>query len=159
MRKFPPLLFLLLSFGIANAAEVRVTGVNDVSLGEWGMNDAAVNAYMDMCIYSSGNSPSGSYGVKVTSNHGAYVLKKGADQIAYTLFWEDSATLGSNSGTQLSYNSVLTARRNANTNPLSQLCLLVGNTARLYIKIAKSQLEPAKAGEYTGVINIIVSNN
>ncbi len=153
------LFMLILGFVPANAAEVRVTGVNDVSLGQWGMNDSEVNAHMDMCIYSSGNSPSGSYSVKVTSNHGAYVLKKGADQIAYTLYWEDSATLGTSSGTQLSYNALLTARRNANTNPLSQLCLLIGNTARLYLKITKPDLEAARAGLYEGVINIIVSNN
>lgn len=153
------LLCLALLAGQAKAASVRITSINDINLGSWGMLGGSVTGYMDMCVYAGSNNPAGSYSVNVSSP-GGYILTNQYNQtLAYTLAWEDSGNgnLGSNGGSALSNNVTLTGRLRANTS--SNICLLSGSTARIYVNISQAALLAAGHGHYEGEITIVVGVN
>ena len=112
---------------------------------------------MDICIYSSGNNPTGSYAITVSSA-GGYVLKKGSNALSYSLSWNDAGAGNLNDGgTPLTNNSKLSGRRNANT--LDPTCITSGANARLNIIINEADLAAAYAGTYTGTLTLMVSAN
>jgi hypothetical protein len=137
---------------------VQVSNLSDINLPTWNIGDPAVTASIDICVYSISLFASPDYGVTISSP-GGFFLKNGAQQIPYSLYWEDSGAghLGSSNGTQLLNNTKLPNRGNANT--LSVLCALglAGPTARLYVKITQADMNAALAGTYNGTITILLS--
>lgn len=135
----------------------RISGITDINLPAWSIGDPAVNASMDMCAYTT---LLGYYSVMVSSA-GGYVLTSGANQIPYTLRWDDSGAgaLGTG-GTALTNNVKLNNRQNPNYSLLSNDCSLgapSGPTARLLLNITQAAMTAAPAGVYTGTISITLS--
>ena len=133
---------------------MQISSVDDFNLPTWSLGDPAVNATMDLCIYSALSIPGG-YGVTVTSA-GGYVLKNGGNSIPYSLSWDDGGVgnLG-NSYTPLTNGVNLSGRARANI--VSPVCL-AGPNARLKLTISQSDMNAALAGTYTGTISITVSS-
>lgn len=162
MRSLFVLFILLLLIRPAHALldSVQISNLSDVNFPSWNIGDGAVNASVDVCIYSIGVLSSTDYAVTITAP-GGYILKNGTKQIPFSLFWEDSGAgnLGSSPGTQLSNNVKLGKRKNANL--LSTNCAIApsGPTARLYIKISQADMTAALAGTYNATITIMISED
>lgn len=148
------LMLVCLPLSSAQAALlVQVSSVTDVNLGNWALGDPAINAYLDLCVYST---LSADYAVKVTKA-GGYNLTGTGGSIPFSLSWDDGGigNLGVSSS-PLTNNVKLTGRAHAYM--VSPVCI-AGPSARLNINITQAAMQAALSGNYSGTIDIIVSAN
>jgi hypothetical protein len=146
----------LMAAGDASAILLyRVSGITDLNLPTWNMGNPGITASIDLCAHTS---VAGPYSVSVSSV-GGYVLKNGAQSIAYALRWEDSGAgnLGSSSG--VANGVALSNRQHANSSLLASDCSVgspAGPTARLYLDIPQATMNAALAGTYSGTLVILI---
>lgn len=137
----------------AGAAEkARITGLADVNFGQIaGTVDRAVG--QSLCVYST--SPAGAYAVTATGNGsgGTFALSSGAAELPYDVLWADSPN--QSSGTVLSSGTP----RGGFTSSASQHFCNSGpsSTATLTIVIRSAELGSARAGSYSGTLQITIT--
>lgn len=140
-------------FSAQAAILALITNVTDLTIPNWSLGDPAVNAHIDLCVYST---VTADYGVKVNQT-GGYNLKNGTASIPYSLSWDDGGVgnLGL-SATSLTNNVRIGNRQRANL--VSPVCL-TGPNARLNLDITQAAMQAAMSGSYSASIDIIVSAN
>ncbi len=136
---------------------MELTGLSDITVSAWSIGDPAIKATMDVCVYSSLNTPAGGYGITVTQAGGFYLINGGA-KIPYSLTWNDGGVgnLASSNGVTLTNGVELAGQANANT--VSPLCI-TGPNARLGFTVNASDMTAALAGTYSGSITLLLSPN
>lgn len=133
-------------------AKVKISGMTDLDfdadLASWGSGDLSKST--DACVWSS----TGGYKVtaaSATASDTAFVLKAtGQSDLPYSVSWRDSAA----TDTSLAYNTATTATLVTDVN--NQNCT-TGTKAQLTVTLAGSDLEAARAADYSGVIQITVA--
>lgn len=139
--------------GAAGAAEkARITGLADVNFGQIaGTVDRAIG--QSVCVYST--SPSGAYAVTASGSGsgGTFALSSGAAELAYDVLWADSP--GQSSGTVLASG---TPRSGFTSNASQHFCNSgPSSTATLTIVIRSAELGSARAGSYSGTLQITIT--
>ena len=137
----------------AGAAEkARVTGLVDVNFGQIaGTVDRAVG--QSLCVYST--SPTGAYAVTASGNGtgGTFALSSGAAELPYDVLWADSPN--QSSGMVLSSG---TPRGGFTSNASQHFCNSgPSSTATLTIVIRSAELGSARAGFYSGALQITIT--
>lgn len=113
--------------------QVRISGINDFSLGTWNIAQGSIDAHIDVCVYADDTIPAGSYVLVITSSTGGYTVKSGANQIAYDLEW-DSGGAGNLGGSSVQLLNGIGVGGFLNANASSTSCAS-GPTARLKLSI------------------------
>lgn len=128
---------------------VQLTGLDDVLLGSY-LGSGDLNGREAFCVYRNG---AGSYEVTARGNgvSGAFAIQAGGYSIPYTLRWNDGS-----SDTPISANNTLTGRQNSISN--SAHCNGgANNNAEITIDLLEGDLSPAPAGNYNGVLTLIIA--
>lgn len=129
---------------------VRITNVGNLDFGSYS-GSGALDANDNVCIYR--NIPAATYRVTASANEGSFVVKSGADSIAYSVFWNHAT--GTTGETAVSYSSPTATQTGANNT--SEDC---GGGASLnanfHVHFDASPLQAAPAGIYTGTLVLFV---
>ncbi len=143
----------------AEALLMRISNLSDFSLPSWGIGDPAPQASINICIYGLNIPTLTSYAITASSSPAGFKVASGSNEIAYSLYWEDSGagSLGSTLGTELHDGVKLYPQHNLNI--LSSSCAITGPTARLTLKISEAAMTAALAGNYTGTITLLLTPN
>jgi hypothetical protein len=147
------ILLLQLALATPATAKVRITGLSDVSFGT--ISNLTIDAVQaqSVCVYSNG--PSNSYGVRADGSGagGAFTLTNGVTTMAYDVRW--SSQSGQSNGTVLSPGVILSSQT---TNAQNQTCSNgPPTTASLIVTLPATSLSSAGAGNYSGTLTLIVS--
>ena len=151
---------LLLAFALllgsaapARAADkVRITGLQTANFGQLsGFGDRSIS--QNVCAYSS--SATNGYSVTATGSGtgGSFALTSTITELPYEVLWSDSS--GQTSGTSLMSGTrtggffTSAAQHFCNSGPSS--------TASLTIVIRSTTIESARAGTYSGVLQIMIA--
>jgi len=136
----------------ARAANARITGLRDVSFGLIA-GTADQTASQNVCAFSSSNTNGYSVSALGSAGGGAFELSSGSAQLPYEVLWADSAN--QSGGTSLvagtttgGFISVAT-RQTCNRGPRS--------SASLTVVIRSATLSTARAGTYTGTLQITIA--
>lgn len=139
------------------SAQARISKLSDIAFGT--LSNFATDSVQaqSVCAYSLGLL--GAYHVTATGSGagGAFTLDNGAGAtLAYEVQWSDSA--GRSSGTGLTSGTALTGQ---SSGALTSGCTLLGpaTSASLIVVIRATTLSTATAGNYTGVLTIVVAPN
>ena len=100
-----------------------------------------------LCVFSD----TGKYSVNIQGSNGGFFLRDDLSSIPFTVKW--SQTSSSNNATSVSHNITLTGQTGAKTN--FEDCEF-SNNANVTVSFNESDLQNAKAGNYTGYLTIIV---
>lgn len=134
------------------ADKARVTGFTDVDFGlVANLGDQSVS--QNLCAYTSSNLEV--YSVTATGDgpNGSFALSSGASQLAYDVLWADAANMSN--GTALasgvpSSGFISTVKQHScNSGPPS--------SASLTIVLRDSALRNARAGSYTGAVQVTIA--
>jgi hypothetical protein len=165
LRLFLVTLFLTVLCGIApaQAQQVRISGLQDITIREWGLGDPSINRYFDVCIYrQDSRTDSRRYGLMVTGDGPGFFLRSGMYTLRYSAFINDGGV--GNPGGGRSYRLLsgvpvfidLNHARIAKDKPEnSSDCN--GNsypTARITFNTSAADLDKVPDGTYRGVINL-----
>lgn len=143
--------FALTSAPAAAADKVRLTGLSDLAFGP--IADLTTDAVLseNVCIYSS----SATSGYHVTASGpagGAFTLTSPSGTLAFDVAW--SSASGQSSGALLTPNVPLTGQI---TTAKQQTCNSgPATTASLIVILRAAALSSAKAGNYTGILTLVV---
>ena len=127
---------------------VQLQGLDDLLLGNYsGTGD--VSASEDFCIYRNG---SDRYQVTArgSGDGGAFTLLNNDNEIPYSLEWDDSSVV-----TPMLANSNLTQRQNASLN--TNDCESGTSNARINIDLRQTDLAASPAGNYRGILTLIIA--
>jgi hypothetical protein len=145
----------ILVAGVANAANVRITKLTDVSL--LSLNPLAnASSSENICVFSA--SPTKGYNVTATGSGAgsAFTLSGGGSLpvLPYSVQWNQQP--GQTSGTTLSQSVPLTGQI---TTATTQQCTGgPATTASLIVSLASSDLQGASTGiTYTGVLTLVIA--
>ncbi len=148
------LIFSFIAIGIAWPAclfaDVRVSGFSPFNFSTYS-GSGALSSDINLCIYSE----SGTYVVSARGGSGPFVLHDGSRTLAYTAYWNDSASTSGNVMFPTA-NSSLSNRGNADTTDPD---CDGGKNANLQLIISEQALRSARAGSYSGSIVIVVEPN
>ena len=130
-------------------ADVRISNMNDLSLGSWsGSGD--VEDSDSVCIYNNGG-PNYLITASGSGTGGAFTLSSGGNTIAYTFQFQGSSggytTLSPNSGQGFSSADQVSDTCGGSTN------------ASMRVRVTESSLMSAKKGSYSGTVNVQVDPN
>lgn len=147
------ILLLQLALATPATAKVRITGLSDVNFGT--ISNLTVDAVQaqSVCVYSNGSS--NGYGVRADGSGagGAFTLSNGVTTMAYDVRWNSQP--GQTNGTVLSSGAILTSQT---TNAQHQTCSNgPPTTASLIVTLPATSLSSAGAGNYSGTLTLIVS--
>jgi hypothetical protein len=147
------ILLLQLALATPATAKVRITGLSDVNFGT--ISNLTIDAVQaqSVCIYSSG--ASNRYGVRADGSGAgaAFTLSNGVTTMAYDVRWNSQS--GQTNGTVLTSGVMLTTQT---TNAQNQTCSSgPPTTASLIVTLPATSLSSAGAGNYSGTLTLIVS--
>lgn len=128
---------------------IRISDMNDFALGSYsGTGDLDAND--NVCVWR--NKTGGSYKVTATATEGAFKIKAGAEELAYSVFFNDQT--GTSGEIAVAYNTVTATQTGANTQSAS--CATGGLSSNIHIRILESALQAAQPGAYTGTLIVTV---
>jgi len=130
---------------------VRLSNMADVAFGQYsGSGD--LSADRDVCVWT--NDADATYVVTATGDgeDSAFTVSAAAELLAYTVYWNDTASTDNN--ILLTANQVSAAMGNANTS--SHSCGGVDN-ANFQVIINQTSLLASRPGTYTGVLTFVVA--
>lgn len=147
------ILLLQLALATPATAKVRITGLSDVNFGT--ISNLTIDAVQaqSVCVYSNG--PSNGYGVRADGSGagGAFTLSNGVTTMAYDVRWNSQS--GQSNGTVLSPGAMLTSQT---TDAQNQTCSNgPPTTASLIVTLPATSLTSAGAGNYSGTLTLIFS--
>jgi len=147
------ILLLQLALATPATAKVRITGLSDVNFGT--ISNLTIDAVQaqSMCVYS--NSTGNLYGVRAAGSGagGGFTLTNGVTTMAYDVRWNSQS--GQTNGTVLTSGVLLTTQT---TNAQNQTCSTgPPTTASLIVTLPATSLSSASAGNYSGTLTLIVS--
>ena len=147
------ILLLQLALATPATAKVRISGLSDVNFGT--ISNLTIDAVQaqSVCIYSNGTG--NRYGVRADGSGagGAFTLSNGVTTMVYDVRW--SGQSGQTNGTVLTSGVMLTTQT---TNAQNQTCSSgPPTTASLIVTLPANSLSSAGAGNYSGTLTLIVS--
>lgn len=154
-NSFLALLASLPFFFGANAAhaqdKAQLTGMQNLDFGLISNIQVDSSRSLNLCVFSS----TAQYRVTAYGSGagGAFALGGAAGQIPYVVEWSPSA--GSNSGTQLSPNSSLSAQSSSAVHKTCNRSPFY--SASLIVRLRASDLASARAGDYSGSLTVIIA--
>ena len=154
--------------GNANAApgQVRISNLTNITVPLWITGDPTIIQGVFACVYreNNGNNNARTYAITATGDGPGFLLKSGANTLAYTVTWNDGGAANPGGGTtaDMTNNVKLTNRQNArnqtDTPATNDSCNSGASpTARVRITITNTNMEAAPDGTFTGVLTLILS--
>jgi|GEM_PF-4631918 len=148
--------------GNAFAADaVRITNLSNVTVSTWIIGDPTVIRTVLVCIY---HQDLRTYGVTATGNGPGFFLNNAANQLAYSVTWNDGGVSNPGGGTTSPMTSgvKLTVRNNARITtdlPAASTNCNGGAspTAQLTITLTNTNLDAARDGTFTGILTLLLS--
>lgn len=157
----------VLVISTANAAtNMRISNLSNITIPQWVTGDPAITQDVFVCIYrgNEGNNSRRTYKIRATGDGPGFLLKSGANTIAYTVTWNDGGVANPGGGTTatMSNNIVLENRQNARNqldSPANSSDCNAGAspTARLRIGITAAVMDAARDGTFTGTLTLLLS--
>ena len=132
---------------VTKSSEVKISGLSDIALAIQG--DGSATGSTDACIYRNGT---GSYSITANGDGAAsaFSLSDGASGVMpFAVTYDDGG-----GASDLTTNTPLTGLTNANT--LSTNCNGASN-AIIAVAVNTSDFASAPAGDYTGVLTMIIA--
>jgi hypothetical protein len=134
---------------------IRISGVNDISLGIYDGVSPSVTYNEPYCIYTN----TSAYRITPSSTTvgtaiGSFALDSGGNKLQYSV--RVSNTANASSGTLLTNGQTSGSLAANQSTPLSLNCNN-GNNAAVYLQFGGTQLQSAPPGNYSGVLNLMVS--
>lgn len=157
---------LLLNTSTANAQQVRISNLSNITIPMWVNGDPAIVQDVFVCIYrqNGGSNTNRTYAIRATGNGPGFLIKTGANTIAYTVTWNDGGAANPGGGTTapMVNNVRLTNRQNARIKQdiptFSSDCNAGASpTARLRIQITAAAMDAARDGTFTGILTLLLS--
>lgn len=137
----------------AAAQKVRASNFSDVDFGTLGSLQSESRRSLNLCIYSSGSGNSYSVSASGSGAGSRFELSDGSFALPYEVEWSDSS--GQSTGRSLAPNVALTGQTSSATN---QFCSAgPAASASLTIVLRAAELSRARAGTYTGSLNILIA--
>jgi hypothetical protein len=149
-----------LMISVTKPARANISDLNDLSIAGWSPGDGAKTVGDDVCVYSTRSG--GGYTVKASGSGAgsAFTVVNGIFTMPYTLVWNDGGVGAlSNTGTLLAANVTSPALANASTDSSTCNGAVAGPTARLRVTVTAAAFEAANAGNYTGILTLLVAPN
>ena len=127
---------------------VQISALDDIDLGNY-TGAANMTGADDLCVYSN----TGAYQITATGNGAglAFHLIGTSATVPYTVEWADAA--GAGTGDALTTNTPLTGQSGTITTPNCD----GGNNARVIVTANSTDIAPAPAGNYVGVLTLVVA--
>ena len=149
----------------AEAQTVRISNLSNVTVPLWINGDPTITQDVFVCIYRQNVSGTlRTYGIRATGDGPGFLIKSGANTLAYTVTWNDGGAANPGGGTTapMVNNVVLSARQAAriqSDTPINSTdCNAAASpTARLRIGITNTNLDAARDGTFTGVLTLLLS--
>ena len=138
--------------GGGNDGRVRITGLQDVQFGAFGLGGDAVQS-QSICVFSSNRIPAYSVIALGTGPGSSFALASGIDAINFDVLWSEFT--GQMTGEELmagqpSQDFISVATHHAcNNGPMT--------SASLIIRVREAEIANAQAGTYSGALTLIVS--
>jgi hypothetical protein len=107
----------------------------------------------NLCIYSSGSGNSYSVSASGSGSGSAFELSDGSFSLPYDVEWSDSS--GQSTGVSLAPNVALTGQTSSATNQFCSAGPVA--SASLTIVLRAADLSRARAGTYSGSLNILIA--
>ena len=139
------LIILLLSFPILIHADIRIFGLIDFDFGTWNLGDGPLRSNSNICVSVR---PRGPYQVTAYGSG----TSNGFDTLPYRLFYNDRPR--PNGATELQSGSVLGGLRGPRRGLRQQQCNRPN--ANIAINFSNRDLTTASAGQYRGILTIVV---
>lgn len=159
---------LLLSLSISAAAQadqVQISNLSDVSIPLWVTGDPDIVQDVFVCIYRENDSGSSrTYGIQATGDGPGFALRDGAYTLPYSIQWNDGGESNPGGGTTANMvnNVPLSGRSNARNDqdlPNNSADCNGGSspTARVRFTITATDMDAAPDGTYTGTLTLLLS--
>ena len=131
----------------------RVTGLQDVDLGQWSEGDLTADQNFCIGLFASRNYRIRASGSGTPTDTSAFVLRDGSNYLPYEVYFNDAT--GINGRQRLTANQSLTDQ--GNSRGLVYFFNLYGcffANANLSLVIPEANLETAAAGNYSGTLTL-----
>jgi hypothetical protein len=128
---------------------VQISALDDIALGAY-TGVANMTGVDDLCVYSN----TGAYRITATGNgvgSAFHLIGPATAAVPYTVEWADAA--GAGTGDLLTTNTPLAGQSGTITTPNCN----GGNNARVLVTVNSTDLAPAPAGSYAGVLTLVVA--
>ncbi len=77
----------------AQAQQVRISGLQDMTIRQWGLGDPSIYKYMDICIYrQDNNTDSRKYGIMAMGDGPGFFMRSGMYKLRYGVSLSDGGT-------------------------------------------------------------------
>jgi hypothetical protein len=155
------IIFILLLTTQNAAAEMRISGFDDLDGGTWDGGSSDIILEDDLCVYS--NEAGGNYEIRARGSGGNGTNTRfrvgltgggNGDNMDYTVFWNDEAATTSgqiellrNTWSATQTTTEITDENCANSS---------GATAHIQIIFANSELSSNLGGNYTGTLTLLI---
>ena len=149
----------------AQAQQVRISGLQDITINQWSMGDPSIYRYIDVCVYRQDpHTESRKYGLLVMGDGPGFYLRSGMYRVPYKLYINDGGTGNPGGGRSFQLTSGvpvfvdLNHARTAKDKP-ENTTDCNGNsypTARIAFSSSASDLDTVPDGTYRGTILLTI---
>ena len=140
--------------GGGSDGRVRITGLQDVQFGTFGLGGDSVQS-QSLCVFSSTRIAAYSVIALGTGPSSAFTLESDAGDIAFDVLWSEAT--GQTFGSELTAGQPSQAFTSAATHHACNNGPLT--SASLIIRVREAEIASARAGNYSGSLTLIVSPN